>query len=140
MLHIRTTKTASGATAVQVIRYLNRKKIVVAHIGSAHNKQELTALRQTAIIWVEKTSRQPSLFPGEPVSGLVPLDKCQYLGFRYALIYESLQKLFTIFKFHLLKSPLLTDLVAARIVQPGSKLESLEFLQEFIIQEFSIQA
>jgi len=132
MLHIRTTKTASGATAVQVIRYLNRKKIVVAHIGSAHNKQELTTLRQTAVIWVEKTSRQPSLFPKEPVSGLVPLDKCQYLGFRYGLIYESLQKLFTIFKFHLLKSPLLTDLVAARIVQPGSKLESLEFLQEFL--------
>lgn len=132
MLYIRTTKTSSGAIAVQVIRYLKRKKIVVVHIGSAHNKQELAALKQTAVSWVEKTSRQPSLFPREPASGLVPLDKCQYMGFRYALIYESLQKLFTIFKFHLLKSPLLTDLVAARIIQPGSKLGSLEFLQEFL--------
>lgn len=132
MLYIRTTKTASGATAVQVIRYVNRKKIVVAHIGSAHNKQELTALKQTAVSWVEKTSRQPPLFPGEPASGLVPLDKCRYLGFRYGLIYETLQKLFSIFKFHLLKNSLLTDLVAARIVQPASSLQSLEFLQEFL--------
>jgi transposase len=132
MFYIRTTKTASGSTAVQIVRYQNRKKIIVAHIGSAHNKNELSALKQTATVWIEKAVRQQPLFKTALPSHLVPLDKCQYLGFRYALVYESLQKLFTIFKFHLLKSPLLTDLVAARIVQPGSKLQSLEFLEKFM--------
>ena len=132
MLYIRTTKTASGSTAVQVVKYLNRKKIIVSHIGSAKNKPELKALKQAATAWIEKTSKQPSLFPAKTPSSLVPLDKCQYLGFRYALVYESLQKLFTKFKFHLLRQKLLTDLVAARIIQPGSKLQSLEFLEEFL--------
>lgn len=132
MQYIRTTKTASGSTAVQVVRYFNRKKIIVVHIGSARSKRELTVLKQTATAWIEKTSRQSSLFPVKPTSSLVPLDKCRYLGFRYAFVYESVQKLFTIFKFHLLHNKLLTDLVAARIVQPGSKLQSLEFLEEFM--------
>ena len=132
MLYIRTTKTASGSTAVQIVRYENRKKVIVLHIGSARTKQELRELTQTAAEWIEKTSKQKPLFPQTEPSSLIALDKCQYLGFRYALIYESLQKLFTIFKFHLLQSPLLTDLVAARVVQPGSKLQSLEFLEEFM--------
>jgi transposase len=132
MFYIRTTKTASGSTAVQIVRYQNRKKIIVAHIGSAHNKNELSALKQTATVWIEKAVRQQPLFKTALPSHLVSLDKCQYLGFRYALVYESLQKLFTIFKFHLLKTSLLTDLVATRIVQPGSKLQSLEFLEKFM--------
>ncbi len=132
MLYIRTTKTASGATAVQIVRYQNRKKVIVLHIGSAHTKQELKELTQTATEWVERNTKQKSLFPKTQPSALIALDKCQYLGFRYALVYESLQKLFTIFKFHLLHQKLLVDLVAARIVQPGSKLQSLEFLGEFM--------
>lgn len=132
MLYIRTTKTSSGSTAVQVVKYHKRKKVIVTHIGSARDKQELTALKQTAIAWIEKASKQSSLFPLNTASNLIPLDKCRYLGFRYALVYESLQKLFTRFKFHLLRNKLLTDLAVARIVQPGSKLQSLEFLKEFM--------
>lgn len=132
MLYIRTTKTASSSTAVQIVKYNKRKKIIVTHIGSARNKQELTALKQTAVAWIEKASRQPSLFPLNTASNLISLDKCQYLGFRYGLVYESLRKLFTLFKFHLLHNKLLTDLVVARIVQPGSKLQSLKFLEEFM--------
>ena len=132
MFYIRTTKTASGSTAIQIVRYQNRKKVIVLHIGSARDKKELAALTQTANAWIEKTSKQKPLFPQVASSSLVALDKCQYLGFRYSLVYESLQKLFTIFKFHLLHNKLLTDLVAARIVQPGSKLQSLEFLQDFL--------
>jgi transposase len=132
MFSIRTVKTASGSTAVQIVRYQNRKRVIVLHIGSARNKKELAALVQNANSWIEKTSKQKPLFPQANSSSLVALDKCQYLGFRYALVYESLLKLFTIFKFHLLHNKLLTDLVAARIIQPGSKLQSLEFLEKFM--------
>ena len=130
MYHIRTTKTASGSTAVQVVRYQDRKKIIVVHIGSAHDTNELVDLKSIAASWIEKAAQQPSLFKASLPSRLVPLDKCRYLGFRYGLAYETLQKLFLIFKFHLLKAPLLVDLVAARIIEPGSKLQSLKFLAE----------
>jgi len=41
MLHIRTTKTSSKATAVQVVEYIRRKMIILIHIGSAHNEEEI---------------------------------------------------------------------------------------------------
>lgn len=132
MFYIRTTKTASGATAVQVVRYQNRKMIIALHLGSARNKEELTGLKQSATLWIEKTTKQSSLFPTEPSSHLIALDKCRYLGFRYGLLYESIYKIFTLFKFHQLRDKLLTDLVVARIVEPGSKVRSLEFLKEFM--------
>lgn len=132
MLYIRTTKTTSGSTAVQVVRYYQRKKQIVAHIGSAHDHEELILLKQAASAWIEKTHRQPSLFPEKQSQRLLIVEKCQYLGFRYAFVYETLSRIFTIFKFHLLKNQLLTDLVIARIIEPGSKVRSLQFLEEFL--------
>jgi transposase len=133
MLHVRTIKTSSGATAVQIVRYQGRKTVVTQHIGSAHNKKDLLLLKQAAADWIAKATSQSSLFPSrEPSSSILPLDKCQYLGFRYGLLYEVLSKHFTLFKFHLLQNKLLTDLVIARIIEPGSKLQSLEFLSEFM--------
>jgi transposase len=133
MLHIRTTKTASGATAVQVVCYQARKIIVKQHIGSAHSQKDLLLLKRAASDWIAKATSQSSLFPShEPSSRILPLDKCQYLGFRYGLLYEVLSKHFTLFKFHLLQNKMLTDLVIARIAEPSSKLQSLDFLDEFM--------
>ena len=132
MLSTRVTKTASGASAVQIVRYENRRTVVVRHLGSTHDKEELTALKQSAAAWIDKTTHQSSLFPSEQLSRTLPLDKCQYIGFRYGLLHENLSKLFTIFKFHLLGNKLLTDLVLARIIEPGSKFQSLEFLKQFL--------
>ncbi len=44
MLKVRKTKTGSGATAVQVIYYRNRKLIVEKHIGSGSTNQEIEDL------------------------------------------------------------------------------------------------
>lgn len=132
MLSTRTTHTASGATAVQIVRYEKRKTIVVMHLGSTHDKNEVAALKQSAAQWIETVTGQSSLFPDESLSRTLPLEKCQYLGFRYGLLQENLSKLFTVFKFHLLHNMLLTDLVLARIAEPGSKVQSLEYLKTFL--------
>lgn len=132
MFYIRTTKTASGSTAVQIVRYENRKKVIVSHIGSAHNREELFSLKRIASEWITRTSKQQALFPiKHPSSKLVHLDKCEYLGFRYGLTYEVINKIFAHFKFHLLENELLTDLVVARIAEPASKLRSLKLLSEY---------
>lgn len=132
MFYTRTTKTASGATAIQIVRYQDRRTIVVRHIGSSHDEKELAALKQSAAVWIEKTTQQQLLFPSESTSRILSLDKCKYLGFRYGFLHEILSKLFTTFKFHMLQHPLLTDLVIARIIEPSSKLQSLEFLEKFL--------
>ena len=43
MLRIRNVITASGSKAVHVIYYLNRKRVVFKHIGSAKSNSELEA-------------------------------------------------------------------------------------------------
>lgn len=133
MFHTRTTKTGSGAIAVQVVRYENRKKLIVVHIGSAHSEAEILLLKQTAAQWIEKTSRQRRLLPEEPQTShnLLPLDKCRYLGIRYTFMCEILSQVLILFKFHLLHTPLLTDLILMRIVEPVSKLHSLELLEQY---------
>ena len=45
---MRTVKTASGATAVQVVHSNRRGSRTIDHIGSAHNEQELAALKKAA--------------------------------------------------------------------------------------------
>jgi hypothetical protein len=59
-------------------------------------------------------------------------DKCEYLGFKYQLLYDTLWNLTVRFKFHLLaNSKILNDLVIARLVYPCSKVETFEFISEF---------
>jgi hypothetical protein len=36
-LTVRKTKTASGATAVQVVRNVGKRREIVRHVGSAHD-------------------------------------------------------------------------------------------------------
>ncbi len=132
MFHVRTTNTSSGHKAVQVVRYEKRKLIVLKHFGSAHNKEELQSLKESASLWIEKANKQLSLFPEKKETTGKQLQQYQYSGFRYGLLYESLNQLCKRFSFHWLRNKFLVDLVIARIVEPGSKNHSIEFLSEFM--------
>lgn len=132
MLHIRTTKTSSKATAVQIVKYKNRKLIIVKHLGSAHDNEQLKKLKERAADWIEKTTKQPSLFAKQTNPFVLQLKDYQYVGFRYGLLYERLNDVCKVFGFHHLRNQLLVDLVIARIIEPTSKLQSIEFLKEFI--------
>src|SRR5215510_876519 len=61
-LRIRNVRTSSGATAVQIVQYVNRKCVVVRHVGSARTEQELHILRQEAELSRGELCVQPSLF------------------------------------------------------------------------------
>lgn len=128
MLYLRTTKTSSDATAVQVVRYANRKRIIVKHIGSAHTSKDLASLKQTARNWIEQETHQQRLFPQDTKPSFTPIEKCVYLDTRYSFIYEVLFRLLRLFQFDKLNNQLLLNLVIMRIIRPLSKLESLEYL------------
>lgn len=132
MFRIRTTRTASGSIAVQVVRYEKRKRIVVKHIGSARDKKQLQGLKEEGKTWIEGASGQRSLFFQTIEPPVFQLRQLQYLGFKYVLLYESLYEVSKHFNFHWLRNKLLLDLVIARVAQPGSKLQSLEFLKEYM--------
>jgi hypothetical protein len=46
--YVRKVKTASGATAVQIVEKRHRVRRIVAHIGSAHDEAELAVLMTSA--------------------------------------------------------------------------------------------
>ncbi len=127
--HIRKIKTASNAIAVQVIKYQNRKRVVVKHIGSAHNKDQLLILLDNAKNWIEEQTKQISLFPEK--EQFIQLDKCEYLGFQYRFLYETLEKLQARVGYTCFNIKLLNDLVTMRIIEPASKLRSLKLLETY---------
>jgi len=134
MFYTRTTKTGSGAIAVQVVRYENRKKVIAIHIGSAYSETDILSLKKAAKQWIERAARQSNLFSKSDKKNnpyLLPLDKCTYLGIRYFFIYEILSRLLFLFKFHLFHNSLLTDMVLIRMVEPASKLRSLKLLERY---------
>lgn len=46
--YVRTGKTASGATAVQIVHGSRRGSRTIEHLGSAHDERELAALKAAA--------------------------------------------------------------------------------------------
>lgn len=129
MLHIRSVTTASGATAVQVVEYVERKVRVRLHVGSAHTPEEKQALIESAQKWIADKTRQPSLFP--PPQRRSPLDAYEYAGIRYACAHECLHALLARFGFTELGNALLHDLVIMRIIEPASKLRSIALMEEY---------
>ena len=131
MLHIRVIETASGASAVQVVYYRNRKRVVFKHIGSAKSSQELDSLKLVAQEVINRFSPEISLFEEVKLGNLLYLDKCEFLGVYSTFIYEVISGLISQIGLDRIKKQLLLDLAAIRVVEPASKLRSIELLETY---------
>lgn len=126
-------RTASGATAVQVVYSNKRGAKSMDHLGSAHTPEDLAALKaqaqqlldgdqQTLDLGIDTTpagtgaKSAPAPITSERAGHLIDAIHRAYaeLGFDRATDHDQVFK----------------DLVTARIVQPGSKLDSIETLAE----------
>lgn len=131
MLRIRVVKTGSGASAVQVIYFRNRKRVVYKHIGSARTSQELESLKIVAQDIIKNSSLQAYLFEETKFDNLLFLDKSDFLGVYFTLLYEVLTALISQIGLDQIKKQILLDLVIIRIVEPASKLRSIELLDTY---------
>lgn len=129
-LSIRKTKTASGATAVQVVRYEKRRMMVVKHIGSGKADEEIASLIESAEAVVNRLLKQPALFEAEPRRS-INLGTARYLGVTYAFAYEILSAVSITIGFEKLESSVLLDLAYLRLIEPCSKLRSIELLERY---------
>lgn len=128
-MRVRTTKTKSKATAVQVVRYERGRTIVLKHLGSASDPAEVAHLKETARSWIIEFTKQQTFLEKESTFDPL-LSKYQYLGVRYNFLYEVLHQVFKLFSFDKLDNKLLLDLALIRIVEPASKLRSQKLLSE----------
>ena len=135
-MKIRVVKTASKASAVQVVRYQNNKRVILQHVGSAHTDEDLNELILIAQEWIKDYSNQLSIFPDEHPNRLLHLNHCTFMGVKYHFFYELIHSIQDKIGFGNLPV-LLNDLVAIRIFEPASKLRSLELMEQFFGIEHS---
>jgi len=130
---MRTVKTASGATAVQIVYSSRRGSRDIEHVGSAHDEVELEVLK--AVARQRMAAGQGELDLGlEPAAaadsrqgGPLPI-VASWMGHLWdalACAYQALG-----FARATSADEVFWQLVAARIIEPTSKLDSLRVLAE----------
>ncbi len=133
-LTIRKVKTASGATAVQVVRNEGKKRAIIKHVGSAHSESECDLLMAEAVKYAEAHRRQPYLFPETPSQTNSP----QHLDLSHAELVDVTHQFARTALFACARMcglgalpELYLDFAIMRIIEPVSKLRTLELLQRY---------
>jgi hypothetical protein len=132
--YVRTVKTASGATAVQIVHSFHRGSRDIEHIGSAHDDAEVELLKAAARqrlaagqglldLGIEPTG------PARKGAGGGPLP---ITASRMDCLLDALEHAWRVLGFDHAAGgdEVFRDLVLARIIEPVSKLDSLRVLAE----------
>jgi transposase len=130
-MQIREVKTGSDSIAVQVIYYKNRKRVVFKHVGSGKTSEQITELRFIAEEIIKSHSNQLSIFEEDSPGKRFHTDHCECVGVEYNWLYKVITSLQKKIGFNVFQSTLLTDLVTMRIVEPASKLRSIELIYQY---------
>ncbi|MET9199896.1 IS1634 family transposase [Gordonia sp. NPDC003585] len=129
MAYVRTVKTASGATAVQIVHSSRRGSRSIEHLGSAHDKAAIEALKAVAAQRILGDQGELDLgFGAAGVSGgPLPITSSNMAHLCEALsgVYRELG-----FARATGADQVFEELVIARILEPTSKLDSLSVLAE----------
>ena len=131
MFSIRVTKTNSNARAVQVVSYAQRKVHVHKHIGSAHSDADLKTLHSLAREWILAESDKGSLFSENRTVQLFNPQTCTVEKSQHRYCYEFLTALISRLEFSQFLPVIMHDLVVMRIIEPASKLRSIELLDRY---------
>jgi hypothetical protein len=130
--YVRTVKTASGATAVQIVYSKRRGARRMEHVGSAHDEQELEALKAAAVQRLAggQYELELDLDTGEQLAGgpgPLPI-----VASRMGHLWDALCRTYQLLGFDQTTGgdSVFRDLVLARIIEPTSKQDSLRVLGE----------
>ena len=131
MPYVRTVKTASGATAVQIVHSSHRGSRDIEHIGSAHDDVELELLKAAARqrLAAGQGVLDLGLEPGGKGAGGGPLP---ITASRMDCLLDALEHAYRVLGLERAAGgdEVFRDLVVARIIEPVSKLDSLRVLEE----------
>ena len=128
MAYVRTVKTASGATAVQIVYSSRRGSRSLEHIGSAHTGAVLEALKAAAAQRLAAGQGELDLGLGA-AAGSGPLE---ITSTRMSHLWEALCRAYDVLGLADAAGgdEVFRQLVLARIIEPTSKQDSLRVLEE----------
>jgi hypothetical protein len=126
--YVRTVKTASGATAVQIVWSCHRGSRDIEHLGSAHDDAELELLKAAARQRVAAGQGELDLgMDAAARGGQLPITAS-----RMGCLLDALSHAYDVLGFGGAAEgdEVFRDLVLARVIEPASKLDSLRVLEE----------
>jgi hypothetical protein len=127
--YVRTVKTKSGATAVQVVFSSRHGSRDIEHIGSAHDEAELEALKSAArqLIAGGQGELDLGLEAAARGGGALPI-----ISSRMGALLDALEHGYRVLGFEEATGgdEVFRHLVLARSIEPTSKLDSIRVLQE----------
>lgn len=131
---MRTVKTSSGATAVQIVHSSHRGSRDIEHLGSAHDDVELELLKAAARQRLAAGQGELDLGlevtePGRRGGGGGPLP---ITATRMGVLLDALERAYRVLGFEEAAGgdEVFAQLVTARIIEPVSKLDSPRVLEE----------
>ncbi|WP_057938513.1 IS1634 family transposase [Algoriphagus resistens] len=139
-MFVRRKKNSSGSFSVQIIQKVGRINKVVKSIGSSFDEMELDILERQAKLEIEKIQGQAFLFSNDRDKSLKSIlsnvgnNEIELVGPDSVLgnVYESIG-------YHEIGvDNLFRELVMSRLVYPGSKLKTVDYLSRFKNQEVSV--
>jgi hypothetical protein len=127
--YVCTVKTASGATAVQIVHSSRRGSRDIEHIGSAHDDAQLELLKAAAKqrLAAGQEELDLGLDAGADRGGPLPITSS-----RMGHLWDALSHAYEVLGFDAATDTdeVFRALVLARIIEPTSKLDSLRVLEE----------
>jgi hypothetical protein len=127
--YVRKVKTASGATAVQIVEKRHGVRRIVAHVGSAHDDAELAVLMASARDRIHAGQQAFDLATEGDSAGLAA-DGAVVTGSASEVLWHVLLDAYRRLGFDAVADEAFRALVLARIVEPTSKLAAVGVLTE----------
>jgi hypothetical protein len=131
--YVRTVKTSSGATAVQIVHSSRRGSRKIEHLGSAHTEQEVEALKIAAARRLAGGQDELDLGIEIPAElAVATAEPLRILASRMGHLWDALSRAYDVLGFDEAAGgdEVFRQLVLARIIEPTSKLDSLRVLEE----------
>ena len=128
---VRKVPTASGATAVQIADKTGGKYRIVEHLGSAHTPEDLAALVEAGKAKLRD--------PGQATLDFDTADKPRVASAvvkssRSGLLIDTIRTVYERLGFDVIDDEAFFQLVAARLVEPTSKSDSVRVLDELGVE------
>jgi Transposase DDE domain len=129
MYRVRKVRTKSGSRAIQVVQYSGHRAKIAKHIGSAKDDIEFELLLKKAHVWIEEQTFQANLFPEQKQKVLI-VERGECIAVTHSFAYQFFMSCLNECNLaHL--PPLLLDLAIIRLIEPASKLRSIELLSRY---------
>lgn len=131
MAYVRTVKTSSGATAVQIVHSTRRGSRNIEHLGSAHTPEEVEALKALAAQRLAQGQAELDLGLGVAAAAASggPLE---IVSSQMSHLLDALTRAYEVLGFAEAAGgdDVFRQLVLARIIEPTSKEDGVRVLQE----------